>query len=182
MMEQPGNTHESVAEHFRIDQSQVSRYLKNKIQITKDAAGDYWKKLFKRRKCEKYNDVYPALWKKFKKARARDHGVDFHWLWSKGRVIYHQVTGDESAKLGHHVITRFLQDYKIRMRTQQRGKKQSKASIVEPLKKWHVTFRERCMRPLKAKYDPKWGGFLPIQCLNLDQPPLPFVVNSKKTN
>ena len=83
-------------------------------------------------------------------------------------MIYCQVTRDESAKLGHHVITRFLQDYKIRLRTKQRVKKQSKAS------------RLQCIRPLKAKYDPKCG-FLLIQRLNIDQCPLPFVVNSKKT-
>ena len=67
------------------------------------------------------------------------------------------------------------------MWTKQRGKKQSKASMVEPLKNWHASFRERCIRPLKVKYDPKWGGFLPIQRLNVDQSPLSFVVNSKKT-
>ena len=55
----------------------------------KDATDDYRKKLFKGRKCEKYKDAYPALWQKFKEARTRSHRVDFHWLWSKGRVIYH---------------------------------------------------------------------------------------------
>ena len=38
MTEQPDNTKESVVKHLRIDQSQISRYLNNKIQITKDAA------------------------------------------------------------------------------------------------------------------------------------------------
>ena len=53
MKQQPSNTQESVTEHLQIDQIQVSRYLKNKIQITKDTANDYRKKLFKGRKCEK---------------------------------------------------------------------------------------------------------------------------------
>ena len=65
-------------------------------------------------------------------------------------------------------MSRFLQDYQICMRTKQRGKKQSKASMVKRLKKWHETFRERCIHPLNAKYDPKWGGFLPVQRLNVD--------------
>ena len=180
-MEQPGSTQESVAEHFRIDQSQVSRYVKNKIEIMRDAADEYRKKLLKGRKCEKYKDVYPALWENFKAARARGHRVDFHWLWSKGRVIHRRLTGDESSQLGHHVITRFLHDYKIRMRTKQRGKKKSKEAMVEPLKKWHATYRERCIRPVKPGYDPKWGGFLPPLRLNVDQSPLPFVVNSTRT-
>ena len=47
MMEQPSKTQESVVEHFRTDQSYVSRYLKNKTQIMKDTAGDCGKKFFK---------------------------------------------------------------------------------------------------------------------------------------
>ena len=46
----------------------------------KDATDDYRKKLFKGQKCEKYKDVYPALWQKFKEARTRSHRVDFHRL------------------------------------------------------------------------------------------------------
>ena len=40
IMEQPNNTQESVGKHFQSNQSQVSKYLKNKIQIMKDAADD----------------------------------------------------------------------------------------------------------------------------------------------
>ena len=47
MMEQLRNTQESVVKHFPIDQSQVSKYLKNKIQTMKDTADDYWKKLLR---------------------------------------------------------------------------------------------------------------------------------------
>ena len=46
-MEQLRNTQESVVKHFPIDQSQVSRYLKNKIQTMKDTADNYWKKLLR---------------------------------------------------------------------------------------------------------------------------------------
>ena len=53
MMQQPSNTQESATEHLQIDQIQVSRCLKNKIQIKKDTADDCRKKLFKGRKCEK---------------------------------------------------------------------------------------------------------------------------------
>ena len=54
MMKQPGKKQESVADHFRIDQSLVSMYLKNKIQIAKGATDDYQEKLFKRQKCETF--------------------------------------------------------------------------------------------------------------------------------
>ena len=50
MMEQLRNTQESVVKHFPIDQSQVSRYLKNKIETMKDTADNYWKKLLRDQK------------------------------------------------------------------------------------------------------------------------------------
>ena len=40
-------TQESVATRFNIDQSQVSRYVKNKSQVMKDAADSYRKNLKK---------------------------------------------------------------------------------------------------------------------------------------
>ena len=174
-------TQESVATRFNIDQSQVSRYVKNKSQVMKDAADSYRKNLKKGRKCRKYVRLYPALWDKFKKARSRGHRVDFHWMWSKGRTLYRKQQDDETFTIGAHVVVRFLHEYKIRMRTKQRGKKQPKSAKITELQKWHATYRERCIRPLSDTYASKWGGFLPKQRLNVDQSPLPFVVNSKKT-
>ena len=94
-------------------------------------------------------------------------------------MIYRQVTGDESVKVGHHVITKFLQDYEIRIRTNQTGKKQSKTSMVEPLKKWNATFR--MYTPIKVQVLSEVESFLLIHCLNVDQPPLLFVFNLSKT-
>ena len=165
----------------------VSRYIKKRSQIMKDAADSYRKNHKKGRKCRKYVRLYPALWDKFKMARSKGHRVDFHWLWSKARVLYRQQEEDETLTIGAHVIVRFLHDYKIRMRAKQRGKKQPKSAKIKDLQKWHATYRDRCIRPLPNRnpnptnYDSKWGGFLPKQRLNVDQSPLPFVVNSKKT-
>lgn len=91
-LEQPDRTQESTAEKFCADQSQVLRYAKSRVQIMKNVADDYRKKekkTLKERKCEKYKHVYSVLCFKFQRARARGQRVDFHWLWSKGRV-YHQ--------------------------------------------------------------------------------------------
>ena len=107
--------------------------------------------------------------------------MDFHWLWSKGRTLYHKQQDDETVTIGAHVVVRFLHEYKIRMRTKQGGKEQPKSAKITELQKWHASYKERCNRPLSDTYDSKWGGFLPKQRLNVDQSPLPFVVNSKKT-
>lgn len=181
-LDEPDATQETVADKFNISQSQVSRYVKNRSQIMKDAADSYRKKHRKGRKCRKYVRLYPALWDKFKKARAKGYRVDFHWLWSKARVLFRHQEKDETLIVGPHVIVRFLHDYKIRMRAKQRGKKQPKSAKIQDLQKWHATYRERCIRPRSTNnYDKKWGGFLPKQRLNVDQSPLPFVINSKKT-
>ena len=186
-LNEPDATQESVADKFNIDQSQVSRYDKKRSQIMKDAADSYRKNHKKGRKCRKYVRLYPALWDKFKMARSKGHRVDFHWLWWKARVLYRQQEEDETLTIGAHVIVRFLHDYKIRMRAKQRGKKQPKSAKIKDLQKWHATYRDRCIRPLPNRnpnptnYDSKWGDFLPKQRLNVDQSPLPFVVNSKKT-
>ena len=146
----------------------------------KDAASVH-RKLFKKgRKSTKYVELYERLWKTFKGARTRGIPVNFHWLWSKARVIQSEL--DEKQPIKKHVILRFLQNYQIRMRAKQRNKK-SKSQKVPELKKWHATYREKCIRTNfeDPSYDEKWGNFKPDERINVDQSPLPFVVNSKKT-
>ena len=54
--------------------------------------------------------------------------------------------------------------------------------MVTELKKWHATFRERCLKSnFNDGFDSKWGAFLLHERLTVDQSPLPFVVNVKKT-
>ena len=69
------------------------------------------------------------------------------------------------------------------MSAKQRNKKKSKSQKVPELKKWHATYREKCIRTNfeDPSYDEKWGNFKPEERINVDQIPLPFVVKSKKT-
>ena len=169
------------AEQFRINQSMVSRWLKDRHTIMKDAASVH-RKLFKKgRKSTKYVELYERLWKTFKDARARGIPVNFHWLWSKACVIQSEL--DEKQPIKKHVIVRFLQKYQIRMRAKQRNKKKSKSQKVSELEKWHATYREKCIQTNfeDPSYDEKLGNFKPDERINVDQSPLPFVVNSKKT-
>ena len=78
---------------------------------------------------------------------------------------------------------RFLRKYNIRLHAKQRSKNRSKANMIPKLKKWHAIFRECCIRSNSDSldYDNKWGAFKPSERLNVDQSPLPFVVNVKKT-
>ena len=135
---------DDIAEQFQINQSMVSRWLKDRHTIMKDAASVH-RKLFKKgRKSTKYIELHERLWKTFKDARARRIPVNFHWLWSKARVIQSEL--DEKQPIKKHVIVRFLQKYQIRMRAKQQNKKKSKSQKVPELKKWHATYREICIR------------------------------------
>ena len=162
------------AEQFRINQSMVSRRLKDRHTIMNDAASMH-RKLFKKgRKSTKYVELYERLWKTFNDARARGIPVNFHWLWSKARVIQSEL--DEKQPIKKHVIVRFLQKYQIRMKAKQRNKKKSKSQKVPELKKWHATYREKCIRanfeaPL---YDEKWGNFKPDERINVDPESVTF--------
>ena len=50
------------------------------------------------------------------------------------------------------------------------------------MRKWHGFTRERLIRTgCNDDYDDKWGTFVPNERYNLDQSPLPFVVDAKRT-
>ena len=151
---QPDVLQVNVAENFRIDQSMVSRWMKNRKAIMKEAAVKHRKMLKKGCKSTKYAELYEQLWNKFKTSRSKGVPVNFHWLWSKACVIQKGINENEQIK--NHVTVRFLQKFKIRMRAKQRNKNKSKTEKIPALQKPH-------------------------RRLNVDQSPLPYVINSKKT-
>ena len=69
------------------------------------------------------------------------------------------------------------------MRARQRNCSKPKEAFRADLMKWHSTVRERLvqMGAGSEAYDVKWGRFFSSQRLNVDQSPMPFVVDSKKT-
>ena len=68
------------------------------------------------------------------------------------------------------------------MRSKQRNKRKPRESYRQDLMKWHATTRERLVRTgQNDKFDCKWGRFTPRQRLNVDQSPLPFAIDAKRT-
>ena len=171
-----------IGEKYGISQSLLSRWLKKKEVIFLEAADTHKKLYQKRRPRTKHNALYHKLWQAFTKARSLGHRVNFHWLKSRATTIQRELTKNKDAEIGKHVITTFLRRRNIRMRTKQRSKKKSKEEKIKPLQQWHATFRERCLRTgTEERYHPKWGRFLPSERLNVDQSPLPFVIDAKRT-
>ena len=73
---------DEVTEHFRILQSQVSRWIAKRQEFMRDAAQKHWKLLgilLKKQEVKKV-ELYKVLWGKFKEARAQGHCVNVHWL------------------------------------------------------------------------------------------------------
>ena len=69
--------------------------------------------------------------------------MNFVWLWNKARKLQNEI--DPNIEITNDVIVRFLQRYKIRMRSKQRNKKQLKKEKIPKLMNWHATFREKYM-------------------------------------
>ena len=177
-----GATQGSVAEKCRISQSQVSRWIVKRKEIMKYAASKHRKPFKKGRKPEKYIELYEKLWVKFKAARSKGHRVNLHWVWTIARVLYREITGCDESVIKSHVVVRFLRQYNNKMRARQRNKNKRKEDKVPDLQKWHASYRERCVRFRKDdSFDTKWGRFKPHERLNVDQSPLPFVIEAKRT-
>ena len=180
---QPGVTQDQVADKYHVSQSLISKWCKEKDSIIA-AATDKHKKLYaKQRKSTKYIDLYKALFEELKKARGKGLKVNFNWLWSKARTLHRKMTNTDSAVIKKHVVTTFLNRFNVRMRSRQRNKNKPKEAYRNDLMKWHSITRERLIRTgaHSESFSNKWGRFPPSQRFNLDQSPMPFVVDQKKT-
>ena len=89
---QPVVTQDQVDDKYRICQSLISKWYKEKDSII-GAATNKHKTLFaKQRKCTKYLDIYKALFQWLKKARGNRLKVNFNWLWSKAQILNRKMT------------------------------------------------------------------------------------------
>ena len=172
-----------VAEHLNVSRGQISKWMKQKDEIVKAAVKENKKTLTRLAKpSKKYNELFKALNVKFLDARSKGRCVDFNWLWSKARVIYREQQKNEDAIVKKHVIVNFIKRNHLKWRRVQRRKKKPKEAFRESLMKWHSTLTERLVKTGKGEnYNPVYGGFIPSQRYNVDQSPLPFAIDTKKT-
>ena len=140
------------------------------------------KLLTKQRPLTKYNKLFGALMLQLRETRAKVHQVNFNWLWSRARIIYRKQQNDDSAIVTKHATESFLKKYNVRMLSRQHNKKLSKEAYRNDFKKWQAFTRERLLRTgFNDSYDETWGRFKPDQRFNVDQTPMPFSVNTKRT-
>ena len=150
-----GANQRSIAESFNVTQSQISRWLKKRKTILEDTTSSHRKLYPKGRRSTKYLELYKALFKEFLAARSWGHIVNFSWLWSRARKL--QLDIDPKVEVKDHVVVSLLKKKELRMMSKQRNKRKHKKEMEPSLKKWHATFREKCIRKRSEdpSYDPK---------------------------
>ena len=97
----------AVAEMFKVNQSMVFKWLKDKNKIFQQAAVATKRNLFKQRSSRKYLALYERLFQVFKETRKKGHHVNFNWLWSRARNIYREEHGPNDVVKRHVIQTVF---------------------------------------------------------------------------
>jgi hypothetical protein len=178
----PDITQEKATLKCSVSQSNVSKWWKKRVSVMNEAGDNKRNNLTKMRRGTKYDELFKELLEEGKQARLRGYLVNFNWVWNKARNIYRKQIDDVDALVRKHVITTFLRKFNVRMRARQRNSKYSKEHYRGDLMKWHGMTRERLIRTgFNEDYDTKWRRFLPNTRFNVDQSPLPFVIDHKRT-
>ena len=171
-----------VANYHNIDKSLVSRWLKNREEITDHAANKHRELAKRNKKTRKHEVLFENLYPLFLAAREKGKMVSYSWQYTKGSVLCKQLY-PTTPRLPKSAIWAFIKSRNIKMRRVQRKKTAPKSDLAPQLMQWHCTFRESVIESgsSKATYDPRYGRFKPKQRINVDQVPLPFAIDRKKT-
>lgn len=171
-----------VADKFGITKQLVSEWKKREEQIA-EAAATNRKNHKKLRQSNKHSNLYVKLYEKFRAHRNRGLKVSHKWIHIQAEKINKELHGEKVKVLGRHVVKFFIQRYKIKMRRKQRGRSKPKESFIAPMMSWCSTLRETCVKakPDDPTYDPKYGYYKPEMRINVDQSPLPFVIDHHTT-
>ena len=193
---------EKVAEMQGISKSLVVKWHKSKEKLelelkmnrVKKNAGSV-KEARKRRKlvCEKSKDSerYPLAAERvvseFKFRRAGGCKVSKIWLRSKMKAKIEFYYGKEAAdkfKGSKNWFQRFKKRHRISLRRRANKKKNSANDGKERIQQFHKNLRNAVnsrRRRTNSSFDAKYGRWLPKNRYNVDQVPLPFVVEQDKT-
>ncbi|XP_065642725.1 uncharacterized protein LOC136074348 [Hydra vulgaris] len=137
------------------------------------------------RKCrrgDKHKALFNKLYDKFSEARKKGLKVNFEWLYVRANQIRLQQSPN-ADRLPKSIVTHFLRKNKIRMLCVQRKRQADVKKQIPILMKWDLNLRKKLIKSGSGKptYDKKLGRFPPKKRINVDQIPIPFVVESKRT-
>ena len=176
--------HANAAKKFKIHRSMVWKWLGAREKIFAEAARKSVNALFKIRPSAQYKHqaLFHQLNMDFEDARRKGYKIDHNWLWVRAIKIKRMQEQDDEATIGSWCVAAFVKMFRIRSRAKQRTKNVSKEASIPHLTAFHGRMRAQLIRVgYNDRYHPKWGRFLPEERWNVDQSPLPFVINSKRT-
>ena len=176
----PTLSYSTFGEEFGVGEASLSRWMKKKEEIFQKSYDKKICYLKKGRRSDKHDKTFPKLYSQFITARDRGRKVSFNWLRIRGKKIANEIGAPMFTR---GAVESFLRKYNIKIRRAQRTKQKPKGEFEETLRNWHSKFRECVIKSHSSdpNFHEKWGRFKPHQRLNLDQVPLPFVLDNKTT-
>ena len=126
--------------------------------------------------------LFDRLITKFRTARSKGNMVSFRWIYTHASRLNKEMHPG-AKRLSPSVVINFIRKYKIKVRRVQRKKQHHKSSYTNDLMNWHCQIREGLIKTgaILPYYDVKWGRYTPDRRFNVDQTPLPFVIDRKTT-
>ena len=127
-----------------------------------------------------HRKTWAELYNQFVEKRRKGYKISFKWFYITGKKIAKRTSAPTFTKWA---AQSFILFYKIKIHRVQRRKQAEKGAFSEKLKEWHLNFRETLIKSQSSdpNYDKKWGRFKPNQRFNVDQVPLPFVLDKNIT-
>ncbi|XP_065664823.1 uncharacterized protein LOC136086454 [Hydra vulgaris] len=172
-----------VAKKYNVHKSMITRWKSKEKEIYNKYYENKKNVLFRKcRRGDKHKALFNKLYDKFSEARKKGLKVNFEWLYVRANQIHLQQSPN-ADRLPKSIVTYFLRKNKIRMLCVQRKRQANVKKQTLILMKWHSNLREKLIKSGSGKptYDKKWGRFPLKKRINVDQIPLPFVVESKQT-
>ena len=171
-----------LAIRFGISKSQLCDWKRKESTIAAAAATER-KKHTKIRKANKHNGLFVKLYEKVSSYRKKGLKVSHKWIHVQAQKLNKDINGDSVKPIGRHIVSRFVSHYNIKIRRKQRSRPKPKQDYTQRIMQFHSTLREALIKtsPDDPNFDPKWGMYPPAKRINVDQSPLPFVVDRGTT-
>jgi len=137
--------------------------------------------------CEKYPLAAKRVVLEFKLRRAKGCKVSKLWIKKKMKAKIEACYGKEAAdkfKASDNWFQRFKTRHKISFRRRSNKKKNYADNTRETIQRFHQNLRKAVKSKRRrngSATDAKYGRWLPRNRYNIDQVPLPFVIDQNKT-
>ena len=132
----------------------------------------------------KYPLMEKALTDEIKQRRARKARVSSMWIKQRARKLCNHHYGESPFSASQGWLLRFMKHYKIKFQKRKNVKAKSADEKREDIVKWHQDLRYKVL-PYReghvGTFSPQYGRFPPERRYNMDQIPMPFVVDQDST-